>query len=185
MIEIITTPVRQLRIHRCEDVPTIPGAYSWWADLKYVRQLIPSEFLDLILPNARINIYGSVLIYVGIARRSLRQRLQWHIDQQHRPSAIRSGHLSTLRQTLSSVLCGTWNAEKTVNIFLDFLTVTLYTPEVEGDVLQIEEWERSQLKSHVVPLNIQNNNRPEVSRFRRYLTRLRREARQQALNDFG
>lgn len=88
---------------------------------------------------------------------------RWHMTQQHSLSAVQSGYLSTLRQTLSALLGKDMTkAEQDVN---DFIGKNCYwqweytdTPE------EAEDREQHELRTNYYPLNIQGNKTvsPEI-----------------------
>ena len=84
------------------------------------------------LTNKKIRGVDYYYIYVGIAvKESIRDRLNWHINQHHTISSVKSGILSTLRQTISSLVAGNQFDEKTTNSLIDLLFVEYFPINLE------------------------------------------------------
>lgn len=124
--------IKAKELRKINDLESIsnsrPGYYKWWASFDALMILLKEleiNFKD-IEPYIEQN-NNLYCIYVGIAvKESLRDRLNWHINQKHTASAVRSGALSTLRQTISSVIAhDQYNEEKT-NEFIDLLTIEFF-----------------------------------------------------------
>lgn len=82
-----------------------PGYYKWWAEIDEVNLLFEKLSLATSIVNELEKNGDKYCIYIGVAiKESVRNILNWHINQINSPSAIKSGTLSTLRQTISSVL---------------------------------------------------------------------------------
>ena len=92
------------------------------------------------------------LIYIGLAK-SIEQRLNWHCFEKHRESNIRSGYVSTLRQTLSALLVGNMNhSEEIINTFMDnYMDVEF---EIREDYI---EYEKNLISEYSLPLNLRGN----------------------------
>jgi hypothetical protein len=103
--------------------------------------------------------------------------LDWHINQRHTEGAVQNGTLSTLRQSLSSLVAGDQYNEAATNDFIDKLLIEYFPVEYEIKSTEakifLEENERNEMSSHVLILNIKDNKRLEVKDFRKDLSRLR------------
>ena len=84
----------------------------------------------------------------------MNERLKWHYNDKHSPSSIKSGFVSTLRQTLSALLVGEMvTAKRVVDKFLR------EEMEVEYKVCSdYKERELELIKSNNLPLNLKNNS---------------------------
>jgi len=164
-----------------------PGWYRWWAPEAEARALLDSPHLRSkysagllsLLPGGSGILAGFHGVYTGIAvKESLRARLDWHINQRHRESAVRSGTLSTLRQTLSSLLAGDQRDEAATNAFLDNLLVEYYPVDLpigsEAARDFLESNEQKDMDERILVLNIKDNKRPEAQTFIRDLKRARK-----------
>lgn len=161
-------------LRKTELIKTIPkdkpGWYKWWASKEVLEKLLNSkyiekEYLSCLLPhltNKNIDGIKYYYIYVGIAvKESIRDRLNWHINQHHTISSVKSGFLSTLRQSISSLAVGNQFDEETTNNLIDLLFVE-YFPinlEIKSDEAKekIENIEKKELSENVIPLNLKDN----------------------------
>lgn len=137
-------------------VPKAPGVYRWWFERKAAEQLLePLQGVD----TARIlkeNIDGKEwwCLYFGISK-DLRMRVKWHVTQQHSASAVKSGFLSTLRQTITALL------RKPASSSEDCVNEKLYAcmwdwmPTATLD--DAKAMEKDMLSKGYFPLNLQNN----------------------------
>ena len=109
-------------------VPTGIGYYKWYAtvdDLKLLLYKLGITFESVPAEQWDVE-NGLYCIYLGIAPTSLRKRLNWHVNDKHTLSTVRSGGLSTLRQSLSAVLFSDESNEEGTNDFIDRLTIHYY-----------------------------------------------------------
>ncbi len=109
-----------------------PGWYRWWAPIASVERLLDSPWISekcmtKLLPYltaGKGRLEGYYAIYVGVAvNEPIRSRLDWHVNQKHTLSAIRSGTLSTFRQSISSLVSADQADEINTNEFLDTLKI--------------------------------------------------------------
>ncbi len=168
-----------------------PGCYKWWAPKEVVKELLDSTYLEgkyfsSLIDNLEKKTFNGVeyyYIYVGIAvKESIRQRLNWHINQKHTPSCVRYGTLSTLRQSIASLVCGCQLNQNATNEIIDKLIVEYEECEfpiksTEAKAI-IESCERDEMEHHVLPLNIRDNKRIEVADFKKELSSARSKAKQ-------
>ncbi len=157
-----------------------PGYYKWWSPieaLEIILKELDTSFED-IKPylETKDELY---CIYVGIAvKESLRDRLNWHVNQKHRESAVRSGTLSTLRQTISSIVAHDQYNEDRTNEFIDLLTIEYFELplKIKSDEAseEIHRIEHELLSSHLRVLNIQENSHPNANNIKRKLKELRK-----------
>lgn len=163
-----------------------PGWYRWWARKPEVMALLDSQFLahkyfnelaaKLYKGDGELNDY--YYIYTGVAiKESIQSRLNWHINQAHTESAVRHGTLSTLRQSLASLLAGNQRDEKATNDFIDALLVEYFpvtypikSPEAKE---YLESIEKQELDNHLSILNIKGNKHLEIKCFKKELSKLR------------
>lgn len=101
-----------------------PGYYKWWAEKKEVILLLKHLDLKTSIIDSLEKNNNKFCIYIGVAiKESVRDRLDWHINKINSPSAVRNGTLSTLRQTISSILFQDMNLTNETNEFIDKLYV--------------------------------------------------------------
>ncbi len=148
--------LRPQLLSRTSNVPQTSGYYRWWFPKKLAISLL-SPLPSIDQKNIKKETIGGEehwLLYFGIAK-SLSERMKWHICQKHTPSSVKSGTLSTLRQTISALLqIDQTKAESQVNDTLDQCFVEWQsTPTKE----EAEAVEKQELTSGYYPLNIQEN----------------------------
>ncbi len=164
-----------------------PGWYKWWAPKEEVKLILNSpyindNYLEEFLPyltTRNINGKEYYYIYVGIAvKESIRNRLNWHINQHHTKSSVESGFLSTLRQTISSLVSCNQYDEKATNDFIDSLVIEYHTVNLEiksNDAKKIiENIEKSEMKNNILPLNIRDNKKEILKNYLKELSRIRK-----------
>lgn len=101
-----------------------PGYYKWWAEEKEINLLLNHLNLGLSIIDSLEKYNDKYCIYIGVAiKESVRDRLDWHINQINSPSAVKNGTLSTLRQTISSILFQDMNLTNETNDFINKLYV--------------------------------------------------------------
>ena len=160
-----------------------PGYYKWWAQ--------QNEF-DLILKELGLthdDIDKDVLkedgwycIYIGIAgNESIRKRLKWHVSDHHTASKIKHGTLSTLRQSISSIIAHDQFAEDATNEFIDKLKIEYHDVE-EGISKEkkgkLEKIEKKAMDANWYVLNIQCNNYSDKAKeTKRRLKTLRKQSK--------
>lgn len=152
-----------------------PGYYKWWAEIDEVNLLFEKLSLATSIVNELEKNGDKYCIYIGVAiKESVRNILNWHINQINSPSAIKSGTLSTLRQTISSVLFEDMRLTNETDEFIDKLYVE---PFYNSDKEKIHEIEINFLaySAYLYLLNIQDNRHPLSQR--RKISELRKKTR--------
>ena len=126
--------------------PKESGVYYWYVTKQ------GADKLGIDVTNCKVK-NSKYLVYIGLAK-NLNERLNWHYNDKHSPSGIKSGFVSTLRQTLSALLVGEMvTAKEVVDIFLR------EEMEVEYEICKdYKEKELQLIISHNLPLNLKNNN---------------------------
>lgn len=138
-------------------VPTVPGCYCFWFDKQGMQKILkPLESVcTRKLQKKVIDGKDCYALYFGIAK-NLKDRAKWHICQHHSMSSVKSGYLSTLRQTLSALLRLNMSvSEKSVNTFLDEHCYFEYFGKKTLD--ESRACEENELCKNYYPLNIQHN----------------------------
>lgn len=162
-----------------------PGYYKWWAKKEDVEMLLEKLDVDMTFEDIESDIEKKDMdlycIYIGIAEReSIRNRLDWHVNQGHKFSAIKSGYLSTLRQSLSSLLSQNQKDEEVTNQFIDNLYIE-YFEVAEEDKKELRKIEKEAMERHLYILNIQGNHHSKVGEIKKKLKELRRAGKRKAL----
>ncbi|WP_442481455.1 GIY-YIG nuclease family protein [Aeoliella sp. SH292] len=177
-----TTPRRlgKLRRNCWADIPVEAGIYWWYFPKRCITQFQMTDYCDTKNLHLRTSASGKVCLYVGIAT-SLRQRVAWHAAQPLRQSALRSGFLSTFRNTLLALNSIDYaTGEDRINKFVDTLeiewieTVDLDTAKQLEVSELIGDWH--------YPLNIQGNKQPLLQSYLRFLKQHRKSYRARMLH---
>ena len=160
-----------------------PGYYKWWAQQNEF-DLILNE-LGLTLGDIDKDVLkedGWYCIYIGIAgNESIRKRLKWHVSDHHTSSKIKHGTLSTLRQSISSIIAHDQFAEDATNEFIDKLKIEYH--EVEEGISKetkgkLEKIEKKAMDANWYVLNIQCNNYSDKAKeTKRRLKTLRKQSK--------
>lgn len=155
MIESVET----LKNDKFASVETRPGVYTWWFRASCVNRLLaPLGTIEKKRIQRQV-IDGEeyCALYFGIAK-SCRQRAIWHMrpSPHHNDSSVRSGRLSTLRQTLSALKKK--NMTESEEDITKFIKTNCYWQwEITGSLKEAEDRERRELRTNYYPLNIQGN----------------------------
>lgn len=157
-------------------IKEVSGVYYWYIKTKSFKNIFP-ELPDFTKNNPKqlTKDHEYVLVYVGIAN-NLRERLLWHLDQKHSLSAIRSGFLSTLRQSLSAKVYGTMDCYEDLNYFFE---KNLLVKWEENSTPRDKE--KKLLLQYVLPFNIQGNKREELKESIVELRRLRKKVKLESI----
>ena len=165
--------------------------YRWWCSKKELNKLLNSEYisekhLEEILPHLtkkEINRKTYYYIYVGVAiNESIKDRLNWHVNQHHSKSSVESGFLSTLRQSLSSLVAGNQYDEIATNNFIDKLIIEyndinlpIHSKEAKKE---LETIEKSEMKNNTLPLNIRDNKNVIIYNYLKELSNCRKQSKE-------
>lgn len=154
------------------------GVYRWWFKEAAANTLV-SKIPNATIANCQTRVINGekyVALYFGISK-DLRGRIKWHICQNHTASAVKSGFLSTLRQTISALLnVDMTKSQDPVNKLMDeccYLEWEYTKGEKEAEGLETKELSQSQ---YVYPLN-RAKNKTVSKEHVACLTKLRKEYR--------
>jgi len=174
----------------------MPGWYNWWAKDNEIKNILESEnlskkyyceFKDYLTKGiGELNDY--YCIYTGVAiKDSIRSRLDWHICQTHTLSLVKSGFLSTFRQSISSLISGNQMDEYNTNLFIDKLKIEYYSIEYtignEKAKYFLDKNEKNIMANNFLILNIQGNKKKELQEFLSDLKKARKNSKQKAIKD--
>ena len=162
----------------------LPGYYKWWAkksELDIILSALNAEFFELSSFIEQKD--GLYCIYVGIAaKESIRKRLDWHVNDAHTPSRVLNGTLSTLRQSISSVVAHNQYDKDATDAFIDKLTIEFYTIDdpikSPSAIDNLHIIERRIMSEHLYVLNIQDNKFPQAQPIKKRLSALRKNSKQ-------
>ena len=189
MIEVLAKDLRKPKyLHKIPNDK--PGWYQWWASIKALELLLNSPYIskkymaDLFPLLHRREYKGDYYycIYTGIATKgSIRSRLNWHVNQHHTETAVRSGTLSTLRQTISSLIAGNQYDEFATNELIDMLLVEYsamnYQIKSAEAMSIIEQIEHDEQSKYILPLNIKGNYHTAIQPFLQELREVRKRSK--------
>lgn len=104
--KIIEAKLLRDKVNLCSIPNDKPGYYKWWVKEEDVIVLFKKlDFEFLKYKDYLEKIDNWYCIYVGVAiKESIRARINWHINDKHNESAVRSGYLSIFRKSISSVI---------------------------------------------------------------------------------
>ena len=134
------------------------GVYCWWFKREIAQTLLKElpltqdEFSKIQRREIESEEYWA--LYFGISRDML-GRAKWHITKKHKPTAVKYGTVSTLRNTLGA-LCGIdmSKSEKVVN---DLMDENCYWEWEYDKEYKVRETNELLSKDKCYPLNIQEN----------------------------
>tara|TARA_R110000744_G_C19000946_1_gene521807 strand:- start:71 stop:553 length:483 start_codon:yes stop_codon:yes gene_type:complete len=153
-------------LNEIKTIEKIGGVYKWYMTKEGAYQLgIPLN--ETTIKN------GLHLVYVGLSK-DMRMRLQWHTGDKHRPSSIKSGTLSVLRQKLNTLLTGRWDGKEEVDQFMDQHMKVEFEYSDNYETLELRE-----IQANRLPLNARNN--PNFTEFRRELSKRNGQAKRNSL----
>lgn len=177
-----------------DSLPESVGIYRWYANKETCEEIFSSfkdwEKIFADDPVHMIDGKECYLIYLGTSSRKnagIRKRLSWHITQEHDLNSVKTGTLSTFRQTLSSLVANDQSDTDATNNIIDKLWVeyeTLDLPCGEKETIDfIEQKEETLIDKYHPPLNIKSNNPKSETKkaFKKFLTKRRKESKEIAL----
>lgn len=165
-----------------------PGWYRWWGPINALEALLNSphiskKYLEELLPHLYVRRYDQdyFCIYVGVAiNESIRERLNWHINQHHTESVVQNGILSTFRKSVSSLVAGNQYDEKATNTLIDKLMIeyTVMDMPIRDTATKeaIRRIEDNDLDRFVIPINIMGNKHDVLKPFLLDLKKARKQS---------
>lgn len=113
-------------------------------------------------------------------KESIRNRLDWHVNK-HSDPQVRSGFLSTLRQSISSIVTSNQYDVESTNNFINKLKIEYFESpyEIKSEEAQkvLHEKEIEHMNRYLDILNIQDNHNVHAINIKRNLKRLRKESK--------
>ena len=172
--------IKVLRENNVRHISNNSGYYKWWCNESTLLKLL--DKLNVSLEDVRFfleyeeNLY---CIYVGITGiRSLNTRvLGEHVYGRHSLPNVRNGGLSTLRQTISSLMFEDQSKQTDTDNFIDSLFVEWF----ELDAIKLPEVEIGLINRNLRLLNIKDNNHPEATNIKLVLKAKRRIGKENGL----
>ena len=160
-----------------------PGYYKWWAKKKELNELLKGLGTSFTFVAKDIEKNDSLYcIYVGTAiRESLQKRLDWHVNDKHADRAVRNGIVSTLRQSIASIICHNQYDKNGTNSFIDKLYVEWFPVNCiiksEDAKSKISIKEKKLINQYLRILNIKDNNHTNGQEIKKQLKKLRKESK--------
>ena len=170
-----------------QKIKKVPGYYKWWAK-RTELDIILTE-LNVKFDDVKSSIEtksGMFCIYVGIAvNEPVVDRLNWHVNDKHTESSVKYGTLSTLRQSIASILVHNQYDKEATDNFIDTLEVEYFfndNPIKSTDAKnELTDIEKQLLQEHLRVLNIRDNNHPCAKEIKKELKRLRKISKNTAI----
>ncbi len=161
-----------------------PGYYKWWVsekELDFLLNVLGIPFKEI--KNSLELKEGLFCVYVGIAaKESVRQRLNWHVNDPHTASRVRKGTLSTLRQTIASIVAHNQYDKAATDSFIDSMFVEWFYIDApiksETAKTELHITESKLMADYLRILNIQDNQHPLSKSIKTELKKLRKESKQ-------
>lgn len=144
--------------NRTSEIKKEGGVYCWW----FKREVAQTLLKELPLTQDELSkiqtkeIEGEEYwaLYFGISRDML-GRAKWHITKKHKPTAVKYGTVSTLRNTLGALLgIDMSDSEKSVN---DLMDENCYWEWEYDKEYKVRETNELLSRDKCYPLNIQEN----------------------------
>ena len=161
-----------------------PGYYRWWAEMPEFYLILRALDIDYEdIAGKVLEVDGLYSIYVGIAaKESIRNRINWHINDIHTASRVKSGTLSTFRQSISSIVSHNQYDKDATNKFIDKLSIEFFPIDCqiksEEAIQELDKFEKYLLTKNLYVLNIKDNGFfDEARQIRRKLSKLRSESK--------
>ena len=163
-----------------QKIKKLPGYYKWWAKRTELDVILTE--LNVKFDDVKSSIEtksGMFCVYVGIAvKESIRDRLNWHVNDKHTESSVKYGTLSTLRQSIASIVAHNQYDKEATDNFIDKLEVEYFFNEhplkSTNANIELTDIEKRLLQEHLRVLNIRDNNHPCAKEIKKELTRLRK-----------
>ena len=167
-----------------------PGFYKWWAkkeEFDLILEKLNIDFEDIKGEIEKRNDYYS--IYVGIAaNESIRDRLNWHVNDLHTESKVKNGTLSTFRQSISSIIVNDQSNKECTDEFIDKLKIEYFTLDLpiksEDAKYNLEKFEKLLMDTNLYVLNIRDNHHFLAKPIKKQLKALRKKAKENGLKAF-
>ncbi len=170
-------------IEELKKISSKPGYYKWWVSKVELDILL--KVLDISFSKIESSLESKndlYCVYVGIAaKESVRSRLNWHINDTHTASRVKNGTLSTLRQSISSIISHNQYDKISTDLFIDKMFVEYFYIDspIKSDNAKTElhAIETKLMAEYLRILNIQNNHYPLSYSIKSKLKELRKESK--------
>ena len=160
-----------------------PGYYKWWSTKDAFEQALNALGMDIATIEAAVEKSGEYYcIYVGIAaKESIRKRLDWHVNDKHTAARVQNGTLSTLRQSIASVVAHNQYDKEATDEWIDRLLIEYHCvncPIKSAEAAEVmHRTERELLATNLYIFNIMENYHPLAGDIKRKLKALRKASK--------
>lgn len=160
-----------------------PGYYKWWASRTELDCILTTLDVSFSEIEKALEIKeGLFCVYVGIAaKESVRSRLNWHINDSHTEARVDNGTLSTLRQSIASIVSHNQYDKESTDSFINKMFVEYFyidSPiKSETAKKELHTIETNLMAEYLRILNIQDNHHPLSDFLKHKLKRLRNESK--------
>ena len=164
-------------------IPSKPGYYKWWiskTELDLILKAFDVSFSEI--ENSLEKKDGLFCVYVGIAaKESVRSRLNWHVNDSHSTSRVKNGTLSTLRQSIASIISHNQYDKASTDSFINKMFIEYffidYPIKFETAIKELHAIETKLMDEYLRILNIQDNHHPLADSIKSKLKVLRKESK--------
>ena len=172
------------------EIENQPGFYKWWAkreEFDLILEKLEVDYEDIKEEVEKRNDY--YCIYVGIAvNESVRDRLNWHVNDIHSLSKVKNGTLSTFRQSISSIIVIDQSNKECTDEFIDKLKIEYFALDVpiksEEAKNSLENIEKKLMENNLYVLNIRDNHHFLAKPIKRKLRAIRKKGKENGLRAF-
>lgn len=181
------TMIEARRLRFKDELKFIPndmsGLYFWWAEESEYLRLLEALGVSRTETDPFVRRDGNLFcIYVGIAvNESIRSRLNWHVNDAHTASKVKNGTLSTLRQSISSLIAHNQYDKESTNDFVDKLTIEYRTynwpVRDKAGKSEIENMEKKMMNENLYILNIRDNKHEKATEIKKSLRKIRKTSK--------
>lgn len=164
-------------------IPSKPGYYKWWISKTELDLILKSIAVSFTEIQPAIETKDDLFcVYVGIAaKESVRSRLNWHVNDSHSTSRVKNGTLSTLRQSIASIISHNQYDKASTDSFINKMFIEYffidYPIKFETAIKELHSIETNLMAEYLRILNIQDNHHPLSDSIKRKLKVLRKESK--------
>ncbi len=166
-----------------QKIPAASGYYKWWCAKPELDVILDAPGIDFSDIQQAIERKDDLFcVYVGIAaKESVRARLNWHVNDKHTASRVNNGTLSTLRQSISSIVAKNQYDKEATDAFIDKLYVEWFC--IDSPIksaaakAKLHSIERNLLFDRLRILNIKDNLHPLAEPIKFKLKLLRKNSK--------
>ena len=166
-----------------QEIPNKAGYYKWWAERSELDLILSALGFDYDAVKDALETKENVFcVYVGIAaKESVRSRLNCHVNDPHTMSRVKNGTLSTLRQSIASVVAHNQADKAATDSFIDKLKIeyACIDEPIKSETAKekLQGLEKDLMQKNLYALNIRDNHHPLAPLTKKTLMTLRKESK--------